>query len=64
MKWGASQPRSAYARAIALATRIVASASTRAMALPPNPPPVMRAPWAPAKRAAATATSSSGQLTS
>ncbi len=31
------------------------------MALPPNPPPVMRAPTAPASIAASTAVSSSGQ---
>lgn len=40
------------------------TSSTRAMALPPKPPPVIRAPHAPAPNAASTATSSSGHDTS
>ena len=47
--------------ALMMSTR---SVGTRAMTEPPNPPPVIRAPSAPAARAVSTAWSSSGQDTS
>ena len=61
---GDSQPASAKASATAARTAVTRSCGTSATAEPPNPPPVIRAPRAPASTADATAVSSSAQLTS
>src|SRR5699024_11289351 len=55
---GAGNPSAANAPVTASATAGLAPAGTSAIADPPNPPPVIRAPSAPACRAARTATSS------
>src|SRR5918996_3037733 len=61
---GSRYPAVANAARTDPATMSAPSAGTRAMAEPPNPPPVIRAPRAPAARAVAQARSSSGQDTS
>src|SRR5699024_2505817 len=61
---GRAKPGPAKAEAIAEATCSACSASTRALVEPPKPPPVIRAPWAPAARAASTAVSSGATVTS
>ena len=64
MKSGAPQPWATKAVATAACTALTRSTGTSAMAEPPKPPPVIRAPEAPAWRATSTVTSSSSQETS
>src|ERR671912_2713743 len=54
---GAAKPDAANARVAASATASTFSFATSAIAAPPKPPPVMRAPIAPADMAASTAVS-------
>ena len=61
---GGPNPAAAKASRARSATRPARAVSTRAMALPPKPAPVMRASTAPAATAASTAVSSSGEDTS
>ena len=58
---GAAYPAPAKDRSTAARTSRSAPAGMRAIAEPPKPPPVIRAPSAPAERAASTARSSSAQ---
>src|SRR5665647_3225086 len=60
---GAVRPASANATATASATGSTSATRTWAIADPPNPPPTIRPPRAPATIAVSTARSSSGQLT-
>ena len=61
---GARKPRSANAACTALSTAPTSSTGTIAMTDPPNPPPIIRAPSAPADSATSTAVSVSGTDTS
>ena len=57
---GSVKPAAAKADAIALFVASTALAEISAIALPPNPPPTMRAPSAPWASETSTAISSSG----
>src|SRR5262245_30476789 len=60
---GSAYPCRLYASATADTTSVANDASTSATTHPPNPPPVIRAPYAPWSSATATARSISATLT-
>jgi len=64
MNSGAVQEREAKTPVTAARTAASRPAGTRASTEPPKPPPIIRAPWAPAPITVSTVTSASGQETS